>query len=169
MAPGQIGLRATSANTAAPSSEPASPASVRPRRARAAPSATSAGPPSIAHHSGNEVSIRSSTPGKRSPNHTCALSSKIAPVGAASWWASTTSVRSACASPQCATTFQVLAGADLRRRYRRGPFEMSSAIAAVTAAAAAPPSRRVRRPSAAIPATAPAAASEPITSAYPGR
>ena len=81
------------------------PAPIIPRRSRSAPSPTSPGAAISAHHSGSEVSIRSRMPGKRSPSQTWKVSSKIAPVGAASWWASTTSVRSAPVSPQVPTTF----------------------------------------------------------------
>ena len=69
LAPGHTGARATSANTAVTSSEPATPRPVIARLPRIAPSVTSAGALSIAHHSGSEVSIRSMMPGNLSPSH----------------------------------------------------------------------------------------------------
>ena len=75
-----------SSNTAVASAEPASPGGDEPAAARAAtPSATSAGAASSVHHSGSEVSMRSSSPGKcLAEPRLQGSSSKILPVGAAS-------------------------------------------------------------------------------------
>ena len=81
----------------------------------------------------------------------------MCPVGAASWWASTTSVRRASGSPALATTFQVRSWRWIRLRASRGPLEMSSAMAAPAAAATtAAGARRPRTASDAMPAAAPA-------------
>ncbi len=112
------------------------------------------------------MSIRSITPGKRSAIHSCPPWSKNFPVGAASWWAITTSVRSASRSPAKATTFCVGFGLSAARRAKRGPFEASSAISAAAARAARPAGIRRRRPaSAAPPAAAPTALSFAINGA----
>jgi hypothetical protein len=166
LAPGTIGLRATSAKVAAAIAEPATPAASGARRPRRAPAATSSGAASRAHHRGKEVSIRSTRPGNVSPSHAWKAGSKIAPVRAASWWASTTSVRGSSGAPHAPTTFQVVFGFELTRRNTRGPLEMSSAIAAATTAAAAPARRRAGASArAVIPAPRLAADSARITSA----
>ena len=71
------------------------------------------------------------------------------PVGAASWWASTTSVRSASGSPVSATTFQVVRPRGELRRAKRLQFAQSSAIAAAAPAPASAASAAARPASAA--------------------
>ena len=61
-----------SANTAVPMSDPRIPIRMGTRLRRAAPIAIIAGIASVPHHSGSEVSIRSSTPGISSPMNACA-------------------------------------------------------------------------------------------------
>jgi hypothetical protein len=134
------------------------------------PSAISTGPASVSHQFGKVVRWRSRTEGKRRPNHSWALWSKKSPVGAASWCAITTSVRSAVGSPASATTFCVGFGRCTARRATRGPFETSSAIAAAAARAMAAAGIRARGLVSAATPDAPAAAqSAPISGAYPSR
>ena len=165
-APGTIGLRAMSASAAADVALEIAPALTRARRLAAAPSAISAGPASVSHQFGNVVRWRSRTAGKRRPNHAWALWSKNSPVGAASWCAITTSVRSAVRSPTSATTFCVGFGRCTARRATRGPFETSSAIAAAAARAMATAGIRARGLArAATPVAAAAAHRAPISGA----
>ncbi len=129
LAPGTIGLRATSSNTAVPRAEPATPAAMSPRRPRSGSQRHQRG---SAHQGPPQRQRRVDPlddPGERlAPATAGGVSSKILPVGAASWWASSTSVRGAIASPQEPTTFQVVRVGLAARRNSRGPLETSSAI-----------------------------------------
>ncbi len=151
-----MGLRAMSANAAVEPAARTAPAASRRRERRRAPRPTSAGPAATGNQMGKEVSTRSSSPGKRSPNACWPVGSKTLPVGAASWWARTTSVRAPSGSPQEATTFWVVAGRMVRRRKSRGPLEMSSAMPAEAATPSAVAARRAPA-SASAPATRPSA------------
>ena len=146
------------------------PRVVRPRRPVAAPTATSAGAASIAHHSGSDVSIRSMMPGNISAEpRLCLMVEDRAGrggvvVGEHDERPLRLRVARAGDHVPCRPCRLPVA-----RRNKRGPLEMSSAIAAVTAAPASEAVRRHRDRSAATPASAPAAASIPITRAYPSR
>ena len=96
-------------------------------------------------------------PGKRLPTNALGAGEKSTEVWAASWWATTTTVRGAWRSPASATTFQVGREGSSRRRNHWRPPVMSSAMAAQakTPAAragarrplrAAPPARRAQQP-----------------------
>src|SRR3954447_23592872 len=66
-------------------------------------------------------------------------------VRAASWWAITTSVRSALRSPVTATTFVVVRRRETSRRVMYGPSAISSAIPSAAVSASAVPSPRLPR------------------------
>src|SRR6266516_2042044 len=100
------------------------------RALSSAPAAASSGPPMTGHISGGVVSVRSSRAGKRSPTKALGAGLKSSEVWAASWWATTTAVRCASASPATATTFHVGRDGSIKRRNHWRPPVMSSAIAA---------------------------------------
>ena len=168
LAPGTIGLRAMSANAAVEPALSAAPEGEQPRRApRGRRGRRAPGRPRPATTRQRGVDPLERARGSARRTACWPLGSKIAPVGAASWWASTTSVR----APRRVAGL----GHDVRRRprslasarrKRRGPLEMSSAIAARGRAERrrgapgagerrAPPAARPRRPSARAPARTP--------------
>ena len=71
------------------------------------PSAASAGPPKTGNISGGLVSLRSISAGNRRHTKAGIAGWKIRPDFAASWWATSTTVRRASAGPISATTLKV--------------------------------------------------------------
>ena len=156
LAPGTTSLRAMSAIVTVVAPASSDPQRRRPLRPRIEPSATNTGPSHVANMIGSVCVERSSSSGKRSANSFGSPGWKISPLCAASWWATTTTVSSAFASPISATTLNVSRWGSVARRNHRLPPPSSSQIAAAAPAPIEPASRRARREperSAASPAT----------------
>ena len=144
LAPGTTRLRHMSPSTAALAAPRPTAAFAGPRRPVTAAAMPAIGPARAPHHCGGWVLMFGITSGKRSWNAATAVWSNMKPVCAASWCASTTSVREAPGSPRRPTTLTVCRSLRRARRRTRGPFWISSTNPASASAERSPPS--LRRP-----------------------
>ena len=161
LAPGTAGRKPISTMAASEPRLRTRPTRRGPLRPVALASETSAGPAMTSHHAGGLLVIASTRSGRFLASHCCACWRKTNPEGAASWWARTTRVCVAEASPAKAITLRARRGRRNSRRNAIWPPLMSSAIPAALRPAPTAPSSRCPRP-AAHPAATEAAHIRPI-------